>query len=221
MFITFEGIEGCGKTTQINLIGSLLDAKGIPYIITREPGGTQIGEGIRRILLSSKNNDMSFITELFLYLASRAQHIKEVIEPALVSNKTVLCDRFSDATVAYQVYARGIDLKLVKELNRIATSGVNPDITVLIDCPVEVGLARAMKRIHSEISQKGQDRFEREEKNFHKKVREGYLKVAEENSERIIVVDGTKDIKIIHHEICETLFPKILAEQSVISNNFR
>lgn len=211
MFITFEGIEGCGKTTQIGLMGDFLDTKGIPYIITREPGGTEIGEEIRKILLSSKNKDMSSATELFLYIASRAQHIKEVINPALVNKKIVLCDRFSDATIAYQVYARGFDLKMVKELNHLATSGLVPDVTILFDCPVEVGLARAMGRISSGANQAMEDRFERENKSFHEKVREGYLKVAKEENKRIIVIDGTKDRDIVHKEICEAVFLKIVA----------
>ncbi|MFA4910699.1 MAG: dTMP kinase [Desulfobacteria bacterium] len=213
MFITFEGIEGCGKTTQIGLMGSFLDTKGLPYIMTREPGGTEIGEEIRKILLSSQNKDMSFTTELFLYVASRAQHIKEVIKPALANKKIVLCDRFSDATIAYQVYARGFDLKLVKKLNQLATSGLTPDITILFDCPVDVGLTRAMGRICSEANQAREDRFEREDRNFHEKVREGYLKVAKKKNERIIVIDGTKDRDIIHQEVCNTVFPKIIAER--------
>ncbi|MEW6616128.1 MAG: dTMP kinase [Thermodesulfobacteriota bacterium] len=212
MFITFEGIEGCGKTTQISLLGNFLDTKGLPYIITREPGGTEIGEEIRKILLSSQNKDMSLTTELFLYLASRAQHIKEVIKPALVNKKIVLCDRFSYATIAYQVYARGFDLKLVKKLNQLATSGLTSDITILFDCPVDIGITRAIGRIRSEANQAREDRFEREDRSFHEKVREGYLKVARRN-ESIIVIDGTKDIEIIHEEICKTVFPKIMKRE--------
>jgi dTMP kinase len=213
MFITFEGIEGCGKTTQINLMGSFLDTKGLPYIITREPGGTEIGEEIRKILLSSKNKDMSLTTELFLYIASRAQHIKEVIKPALANKKIVLCDRFSDATIAYQVYARGFDLKLVKELNQLATPGLTPDITILFDCPVDVGITRAMGRMRSEANQAREDRFEREDRSFHEKVKEGYLKIAKKENDRVIVIDGTKDRDIIHEEICKAVFPKIMKRE--------
>ena len=213
MFITFEGIEGCGKTTQIVMMGSFLDRKGLPYIITREPGGTEIGEEIRKVLLSSQNKDMSPTTELFLYMASRAQHIKEVINPALINKKIVLCDRFSDATFAYQVYARGFNLKLVKELNHLTTSGLTPDITILFDCPVDVGLARAMGRISSETNQVKEDRFEREDRSFHEKVRKGYLKLAKKKNERIIVINGTKERGIVHKEICKAVFPKIIAER--------
>lgn len=213
MFITFEGIEGCGKTTQIGLMGDFLQAKGLPYIITREPGGTGIGEEVRKILLSPQNSGMKPVTELFLYMASRAQHIEEVIKPALVDNKIVICDRFSDATIAYQGHARGLDLKWVKELDRLATSGLKPDITFLLDCPVDIGLARAMGRISSETSQVREDRFEREDKDFHEKVREGYLEIARDEDGRVVVVDGTKNRDIVHEKIRKIVFPRIMAER--------
>ncbi|MFH1626267.1 MAG: dTMP kinase [Pseudomonadota bacterium] len=213
MFITFEGIEGCGKTTQITLMGGFLREKGFSCRLTREPGGTAIGEEIRKILLSSENSRMSPITELFLYLASRAQHVEEVIKPALKDKKIVLCDRFSDATIAYQEHARGFDLKLVRELDKLATSGLKPDITVLLDCPVEIGLERAMRRIGSQTKQMKEDRFEREDKAFHEKVREGYLKIAKNDRERIVLIDGTKDRDTVHEEIWKAVFPKIIAEK--------
>ncbi len=209
MFITFEGIEGCGKTTQIGLMGDFLGTKGLPYIITREPGGTGIGDEVRRILLSPENQEMRPGTELFLYMASRAQHVADVIEPALMDKKIVLCDRFSDATIAYQGYARGFDIVLVKELNQLATSGLTPDITILLDCPVEIGLKRAMARASAASGREGEDRLEMEGISFHQKVREGYLKVAAEEDMRVVVIDGTKDRDIVHEEICKTVLSRI------------
>jgi len=211
MFVTFEGVEGSGKTTQIRLMGDFLHAKGFSYIVTREPGGTEVGEEVRKILLSSQNSNMSPVAELFLYMAGRAQHIKEIIVPALANKKIVLCDRFCDATIAYQGSARGLDLGLIKELNRIATSGLNPDITILIDCPVDIGLRRAIRRIYSDINQVKEDRFEREERSFHQKVREGYLKIAKDEDGRVMVIDGTKDRDTVHEEICKAVFSKIKA----------
>ena len=210
MFITFEGIEGSGKTTQIGFLDEFLRKKGLPYMITREPGGTEIGEELRKILLSSKNAKMRPLTELFLYMATRAQHVQEIIKPALADGKIVICDRFSDASIAYQVYARGFDIRLVKQMNEIATSGLTVDITVLLDCPVDTGLMRAMERISTQTDQGKEDRFEREEKSFHKKVREGYLKIAQEERKRVVVIDGTKDKDTIHKEICDFLLPRII-----------
>ncbi|MDY7030345.1 MAG: dTMP kinase [Thermodesulfobacteriota bacterium] len=209
MFITFEGIEGCGKSTQIDLLADFLDTKGLSRVVTREPGGTGIGEKVREILLSSQNSGMKPMAELFLIMACRAQHVDEVIKPALMNKKIVLCDRFSDATVAYQAYARGIDLKSVKQLNQMASSGLKPDVTILLDCHVDVGLTRAMKRIHSRTNHPREDRFEREEKIFHEKVREGYLEIARAEENRYIVIDGSKDINTIHKEICEAIYPRI------------
>lgn len=209
IFITFEGIEGCGKTTQLGLVADSLDTKGFNCLITREPGGTGIGEKVRKILLSSQNSEIMPVTELFLYMASRSQHVEEVIKPALADNKIVLCDRFSDATIAYQAYARGIDLESVKELNQLATSGLKPDITVLLDCPVDIGLARATGRMSSQISQMREDRFEREDISFHQRVREGYLEIGRDEDERVLIIDGTRDMDIVHEEICKTVFSKI------------
>ena len=209
MFITFEGIEGSGKTTQISLLDEFLLKKRLPCMSTREPGGTEIGEELRKILLSSHNAKMRPLTELFLYMAARAQHVQEIIKPALADGKIVICDRFSDASIAYQVYARGFDIELVKQMNEIATSGLTVDITFLLDCPVDTGLMRAMERISAQTGQGKEDRFEREEKSFHKKVREGYLKIAQEERKRVVVIDGTKDRETIHKEICDFLLPRI------------
>jgi dTMP kinase len=190
LFITFEGIEGCGKSTQAKRLVNRLRELAVPLVFTLEPGGTTVGQKIRRILLDSRNQHLSPLAELLLYAADRAQHVEEVIKPALEQEKWVLCDRFFDATTVYQGYARGLDMKLIVTLNEKASPGIRPDITFLIDCAVEVGLERALKRNKIQF-QEGQDRFEREKKDFHEAVRKGYLHMAMEDPERFVVVDGT------------------------------
>ena len=193
MFITFEGIEGCGKSTQAKLLVERLTRLNVSAILTMEPGGTEIGMGIRRILLDARNRDLPPFAELLLYEADRAIHMAKVIRPALNAGKWVVCDRFCDATTAYQGYARGQNMKTVSMLNEMASDGVPPALTFLIDCPVEVGLARALKR--NDISgEQGQDRFEREKLDFHVSVRQGYLSIAKENPKRFIVVDGALEV---------------------------
>ena len=204
MFITFEGIEGCGKTTQIKRIEKKLKSHGIPLITTLEPGGTIIGMDIRQILLNSRNKNLSPLTELILYAADRAQHVEEIIEPALDQGKWVLCDRFFDATMAYQGSARGLDRELIKFLNDKVTHGIRPDITFLLDCPVEVGLDRALKR-NKALSQEGQDRFEREKPDFHRMVRKGYLELARKDNKRFVVIDATLTEDDVEQEIFQFL----------------
>ena len=206
MFITFEGIEGCGKTTQIKRLGKKMGAHGIPHVTTLEPGGTKIGKRIRQILLDAKNRNLSSLTELLLYIADRSQHVEEVIKPALDQGRWVMCDRFFDATVAYQGAARGQDLKLVRDLNNIATQGIRPDITFLLDCPVEVGLERALRRNETDPEQ-GQDRFEREKINFHLKVREAYLELAGKHKKRFVVIDATLSTDDMEEEIFRYISP--------------
>lgn len=189
MFITFEGIEGCGKTTQIARLVKRLSSCGVPLITTLEPGGTRIGKTIRQILLDSRNKDLTPLTELILYAADRAQHIQEVITPALNQKKWVICDRFFDATFAYQGSARGQDMELIEILNEKITRGIRPDITFLLDCPVDMGLDRALKRNQAR-SQEGQDRFEREKLAFHVEVRRGYLELARKHKKRFVIVDA-------------------------------
>lgn len=189
--ITFEGIEGCGKTVQSRLLYNYLQDKGISSILTREPGGSDISERIREILLDRKHLDMVPYTELFLYLASRAQHTQEVIKPALAQGKVVICDRYIDASVAYQGEGRGIPKILIKQLNNTATGGLLPNVTFLLDIEPEI----ALKRIERD------DRLERESIEFHNRVRSGYLKLYRENLERIVLLDGIKDIEQIHNEI--------------------
>lgn len=204
MFITFEGIEGCGKTTQIKRLVDRLGEFSIPRVLTLEPGGTRVGKDIRRILLDSRNHALSHLAELLLYAADRAQHVEEVVRPALDRKEWVLCDRFFDATTVYQGYVRGQDMALIKTLNEKACLGIRPDITIVLDCPVEIGLERARKRESSRGGPlgEGQDRFEREEKAFHEAVREGYLSLAAADRKRFVVVDAT----LTEDELEEVIF---------------
>ena len=208
LFITLEGIEGCGKTTQIRRLARRLEQRAVPCLATLEPGGTEVGKKIRRILLDSRNKGLTPLAELLLYAADRAQHVEEVIRPALRKGSWVLCDRFFDATVVYQGFARGQDSGLVKLLNERATQGLVPDLTFLLDCPVEVGLARATARTN-----RGQDRFEREKIAFHRKVREGYLDLARKSPNRFVVVDGTAEKSALEKEIFSRLEPLLPAER--------
>ena len=213
MFVTLEGIEGCGKSTQARRLVDRLEEAGVSSILTLEPGGTPIGKEIRRILLDSKNQDLSPLSELLLYEADRALHMEMVIKPALVKKKWVVCDRFFDATTAYQGYARGQDPELIKLLNDRASFGIGPDITFLIDCPVEIGLERALKR-NKIMEQDGQDRFEKEAMDFHTAVREGYLSIAKIDAERFVVVDGTLGVDELEGMIFEHIRPCLSKESA-------
>jgi dTMP kinase len=193
-FITFEGIEGCGKSTQIGLLARTLTARGHRVTLTREPGGCPIADQVRGILLDADNRGMVPRAELFLYAAARAQHVAEVIAPALERGGIVLCDRFTDATVAYQGYGRGLDLALIDELNRLAAGDTRPDLTLLVDCPVETGLGRAMARINSSAGAR-EERFELESLTFHRNVRDGYLNLAAQEPGRFAVIDGAGGIE--------------------------
>ncbi len=202
-FITFEGIEGCGKTTQIELLKGYLEKKGLKVLPVREPGGTPIGERVRGILLNSEGDGMAPLTELFLYEACRAELVEKVIAPALKRGVFVICDRFSDSTVAYQGFGRGLKTDIVL-LNKLASNGLTPDVTFLLDLDPETGLKRAMKRINSNTGLK-EDRFEKETLDFHKKVRQGFLKIAKDDPKRVKVIDADREIPIIHNAICDII----------------
>ncbi|HBR21035.1 MAG TPA: dTMP kinase [Nitrospiraceae bacterium] len=191
IFISLEGIEGTGKSTQARLLSEYLRKKGYDTVLTEEPGGTTISREIRRVLLSTKHDKMDYMAELLLYDAARIQHIKEKIAPALNKGEIVITDRFSDSTVAYQGYGRGISLKLIDSLDRIATGRMRPDLTILLDLDVEIGLMRN-KKINK------RDRLELEDIKFHKKVREGYLKLAAMEPGRIKLIKAPKGINEIH-----------------------
>ncbi len=183
MFITFEGGEGSGKSTQARTLYRRLTKLAIPAVMTHEPGGTPLGRNLRHWLKRAGNN-MSPLVELLLFNASRAQLVDEVITPALNKGKIVICDRYSDSTTVYQSYGRGLDLAMVKAINSTATGGLKPDLTILLDMPVEQGLARKQHSSH--------DRFEQEDITFHQKVRQGYLTLAAAEPQRWLVIDATK-----------------------------
>ncbi len=201
-FITFEGGDGTGKSTQIKALERHLAARGRSVVSTREPGGTPLGRLIRQALLEVGKQPIGSPTELFLYLADRAQHVQDVIAPAIDSGKIVLCDRYTDSTLAYQGYGRGIDLKILRQLNEIADRGVKPDLTLLFDCPVELGLSRTAKRMAEEqAGASREDRFERETNEFHEMVRAGFLRLARGEPERFRILDASRSIVEVTQEI--------------------
>lgn len=190
IFITFEGVEGAGKTTQAQRLAT---AVGPNAVLTREPGGTSIAERIRDLFLTSEG--ITPMTELLLIAAARTQHVNERIRPALQAKRTVICDRFIDATVAYQGYRGGIDLAFIHQLNRIATGGLTPDITFILDLPPEIGLSRQQE------DGTHRDRLDRESLELHRKVREGYLSIAKANSHRVKLIDATQSTDVVHAEV--------------------
>ena len=199
MFVTLEGGEGAGKSTSRDFIVSLLEAYNIPFIQTREPGGTPIGEALRELLLSKEGTAPSVTTELLMVFAARAQHLHEVIEPALREGKWVLCDRFTDATYAYQGYGRGFDLREIEALETLVQRGRHPDLTLLFDIDPQLGMARATQR--AEL-----DRFEEEELAFFERVREGYLSRAEFDS-RFKIIDASRSIDDVQDALRAILLP--------------
>ncbi len=200
LLITFEGVEGSGKTTQIRRLKTYLNQKGIFCIVTREPGGTGIGEKVRKILLNPEHDRLVPLGELFLYEAARAQHVDEIIKPYLKKRGVILCDRFSDASIAYQGYGRRIDSKWIEGLNRIATGGITADFTFLLDCPTGIGLKRALKR-NEAFRQEKEGRFEKEKIQFHNRVRRGYLTLAKKEPRRVKVIDTRQGEDKVFEEI--------------------
>lgn len=196
-FITFEGIEGSGKSTQVKLLVKYLESRNIPYLSTREPGGTPIAEAIRKILLDPACFEMLPETELLLYNASRVQHTGELILPALKAGKIVICDRYYDSTYAYQGAARELDTDIIDTLTRYATFDTVPELTILLDLPVEQGLAR--------ITARSLDRLEQEDISFHEKVRQQFLFIAKKQASRYLVLDGSKAPEELHNQILRAL----------------
>lgn len=196
LFITFEGGEGCGKSTQARKLDRRLKKLAISSLLTHEPGVTSLGRKVARLLKWTQNVDISPTAELMLFNTSRAQLTAEVIKPSLESGKVVICDRYADSTTAYQGYGRRLDLTVVAEVNRIGTMGLRPDVTFLLDMPVEKGLAR---------KDGNKDRFEVESINFHKRIREGYLKMAAAEPGRWLVVDAEKSME----EIADVIWQRV------------
>ena len=205
-FITFEGIEGSGKSTVARKVSEWLEGAGIRTLLTREPGGTKLSEEIREMLLDASRGPIDARTELLLYVASRAQLVGEVIRPALEGGVTVLCDRFMDASVAYQGWARGLGEGLVDSLNTFAVGECVPERTLLLDLPVEAGFSRGPERRESE-GVRARDRLEREDREFHERVREGYLRLAERHPERVIVIDASAPLDRVIADIFGNLAP--------------
>ena len=202
VFLSLEGIEGTGKTTQARLLAERFADEGHEVVLTFEPGGTIIGSRIREILLLPEHLEMSAITELLLYNAARAQHLAEKILPAIKQGKIIITDRFSDSTVAYQCYARGIDMSLIMSLDRIATGGLHPDLTILFDLDAEAGLARNRGANKT-------DRIELEDIAFHRRVREGYLAIAKANPDRVSTIDASLPPAEVHARAWEIVKNKL------------
>jgi dTMP kinase len=183
LFITFEGSEGCGKSTQAKALWRKLYRLGIPALLTHEPGGTALGNQLRRVLKKGQQDKISPLAELFLFAACRIQLVTEVIRPNLQQGKVVICDRFADSTTVYQGYGRGLDLETVRKINELATQGIKPNLTIWLDIPTQKGLGRKQYSTN--------DRFESEDIAFHDKIRYGYLKLAAEDPERWLAIDAT------------------------------
>jgi dTMP kinase len=198
--IVFEGVEGCGKTTQMQLCSQWLESLGVSVMLTREPGGTELGLHLRRLLLEkSEDKPVADVTELLLYAADRSQHVAQELKPNLAAGKYVLCDRYTDSTIAYQGYGRGLNMSLIAQLNDIATGGLTSDLTIWLDVDVEVGLSRKRRNAA------GLDRIEQETIAFHRRVQQGYQELAATQPSRIVRVDGSLSQEMVHGVIQEIL----------------
>jgi len=202
IFITFEGPDGSGKTTQIRLLEKYFEEKGYDILITREPGGTNISEQIRRIILDKNNIEMDRTTEALLYAASRAQHVAEVIKPALIEGKAIICDRFVDSSIVYQGIGRKLGIDFIKRINDMATGGIEPDITFLMKISPKLGLSR-------KFSSDECNRLDMEKLEFHNQVYEGYIQLENLYKERIIGIDASKSIEEIHNAIINIVGNKL------------
>jgi dTMP kinase len=194
--IVFEGVEGCGKTSQIQLCCQWLESLGVSVVVTREPGGTELGLHLRRLLLEkAENQPVGEVTELLLYAADRSQHVQEELKPNLAAGKYILCDRYTDSTIAYQGYGRGLNMSLINQLNNIATGGLESDLTIWLDVDVEVGLSRKRK------DEVGLDRIEQEAIAFHRRIQQGYAELAASYPSRITRVDGSLSVLAVQQVI--------------------
>ncbi len=199
MFITFEGGEGVGKSTQIALLADYLKTKGNQVLTTREPGGTPNAESIRQLLVEQREEAWEPISELMLYLAARKEHVEKVISPALKQGTWVLCDRFSDSTIAYQGYGHGLDIAFIQQLTNLSMNHFSPDLTLLLDIPPKQGVARAKSCSGQEV------RYEQMNMDFHERVRQGFLDLASQHPKRFITIDATQDTDAVFNSICRTI----------------
>lgn len=198
LFITLEGVEGSGKTTQAAALADALRKEGRAVTVTHEPGGTRAGEAIRKIFLDPEVS-LDVASELLLVLADRAQHVREKLRPIVEAGEIVISDRYSDSTAAYQGYGRGFDLVLLGQLNRLATAGLVPDLTIVLDCAADTGLARTRERVKGQAHRF--DRFESERMEFHRRVREGFLAIAKAEPDRVRVIDSEHPLAVVSGEI--------------------
>jgi len=206
LFVSLEGPDGAGKSTQRRLLAAALRKLGHKVVETREPGGSPLAEFIRALVLDPKHHGLTHRAELLLFEAARAQHVADTILPALKKGAVVLCDRFTDSTIAYQGYGRGADLKRLADLNRMASGGIAPELTFLLDCPAEVGLSRTARRMESQRPDESrEDRFEREEAEFHARVRRGFQEIAQSEPGRVRLLDARRSIEDLHAEICSAV----------------
>jgi dTMP kinase len=208
LFITFEGIDGCGKSTQLNLLAQQIKQRGFEVVVTREPGGTPLGEGIRQLLVSDVSVHVAPTTELLLYVAARAQHVAELITPSLEAGRIVISDRYTDSTVAFQGYGRGLDAEIIERLNKFATAGLVPDLTIVFD--IDPALARA--RLDSRPVGGLLGAFDEQHADFHQRMREGYLRLAKEHPSRIHVVDAGGAVEETHSRVMALVLPLIRTE---------
>ena len=201
LFITLEGIDGCGKSTQSEMLARALQNRGHDVLLTRQPGGTPVGERVRDIVLANVSAGLAPMAELMLYAADRAQHVSEMIEPAIEAGRIVISDRYTDSTVAFQGHGRGLSIEVVNELNRLATGGLAPDLTILLDLEPEAARSRLDARQSAVASEKGMTRFEDEASEFHDRVREGYAKLAAAHPSRIRTVDASGPTEATHEAV--------------------
>jgi dTMP kinase len=213
MFITLEGIEGSGKTTQMRGLRAYLEEVGHRCIITREPGGTAIGRKIREILLNPANDDLRPMAELLLYMADRAQHLDTVVKPSLAEGKIVLSDRYFDATVVYQGDARGIDVNLIYRLHQLLFDDLRPDLTLLLDLPPQMGLGRVRMQLENGARSGRESRFDEETIDFHEKIRTGYLELARRDSDRFAVIDASQAENQVQSDIRHTVSAYLKLQQ--------
>ena len=216
LFITLEGLDGSGKTTQIKRLATWLESRGVEPVITRQPGGTTTGDRIRAILLDSRSTGLASMTEMALMFADRAQAIAEVIQPALDAGKTVVCDRFTDSTEAYQGGGRQLGSEIVLDLHRVICGNLKPDMTILLLPSLNASLGRARKRNTREEAQTGKDenRFELEQDGFHRRVWEKYHEIAKREPERVVLIEGDLSIDEIHQQIVEAVSERLLLKQA-------
>lgn len=206
-FITFEGLEGAGKTTQTRMLFQKLTKEGYPCVLTSEPGGSELGDAIKKILIDVKYNDMTPLSELFLFAAARAQHVEKLIRPSLEEGKIIICDRYTDASLAYQCFGRGLPENLVRETNSRASWNVRPDLTFFLDVEPALGLTRIYNRIQE--LEKPADRIEKENLDFFYKVREGYLTTSRDEPKRFRILDGSSEIDDVHNIIYKTVVKEL------------